>query len=87
MTEAACSEWQHRKTPLLIRFPFLFPPLRLPVNLLCEIQRCLSASLALLPSPEMGCLMRTQLIFTELDCDGEVGSVVKLSHFEKSESE
>lgn len=73
LTEVAHSEWQHRKTPLLIHFPSLFPPLRSPVNLFCEIQQCLSASLTTPPSLEMESLMRARLIFTGLDCDGKEG--------------
>lgn len=72
LTEVTHSQWQHKKT-LLIHFPSLFPPLRSPVNLFCEIQQCLSASLTAPLSPEMGSLMRVQLIFTRWDCDGKEG--------------
>ena len=66
-------ERQHRKTPVLIHIPSLFLPLWSPVNLFCEIQQCLSASLTTLLSLEIRSLMQVRLIFTGQDCDREEG--------------
>lgn len=41
-----------------------------PVNLFCEIQQGLTASLALPLPPEMGSVMQVPLIFTRRECDG-----------------
>lgn len=49
---------------LLIHFSSPFLPLCSPVNLFCEIQQCLSASLTTSASSEMGSLMQAGLIFT-----------------------
>lgn len=94
LTEVAHSEWQHRKTPALIRFQSLSPPLHSPVNLFLwnpTVSFCSADRAAVLWD---GIPDAARLIFTGLDCDGEDGSrggdwgdKMQFCQWEKSEIE